>query len=410
MQIYTQEEMAHFARSGYAKKYVDRKKGSSDQTATAAQTGVAAFAQFVFRRKDVELDSFVDQIKGGKVDPYDTLAEFLSFPKETRKGELKVNNNTLGRYVKIAKRFLKFNKCPLNNEDFKEQVSLPRKEHSEKKAADKQGVYGPRPMENCALRNRDIDLDKLTVTFRPEFSNMRAARTRPMTRELKQQTKMWLAEKYRQYRATINGRKVNFTPELKPDDLLFAPFHRDGTIQAPRSLYVDLSIQFRNLLENSNMDSWEENRQRREITQYTIRRFVKTLISDLGFGDFSEWWIGHNASTYYRKSEKEKAEMFVKIEPYLTFLDVARLEAHSADVEAQLKAVKDQSDRQIQVLTLSYEQKLQEMEARFLRELEARKEGFESQKVLEKNKERLMVKAPTSGFRSRRWSVRLLDL
>ena len=53
---------------------------------------------------------------------------------------------------------------------------------------------------------------------------------------------------------------------------------------------------------------------------------MKTTISDLGYSDYSEWFIGHAGSTYWRKKDSEKAEIFKKIEPYLTFLNVPQLE------------------------------------------------------------------------------------
>jgi hypothetical protein len=59
------------------------------------------------------------------------------------------------------------------------------------------------------------------------------------------------------------------------------------------------------------------NERRRKITLHSFRHFVKTTISDLGYGDYSEWFIGHSGSTYWRKKESEKAELFKKIEPYL---------------------------------------------------------------------------------------------
>ena len=64
----------------------------------------------------------------------------------------------------------------------------------------------------------------------------------------------------------------------------------------------------------------DNNERRRQITFHSFRRFVKSTISDLGYSDYSEWFIGHSGSTYYRKKESEKVEIFKKIEPYLTFL------------------------------------------------------------------------------------------
>jgi hypothetical protein len=76
---------------------------------------------------------------------------------------------------------------------------------------------------------------------------------------------------------------------------------------------------------------------RRKITLHSFRRFVKTTISDLGYADYSEWFIGHSGSTYWRKKDNEKAEIFKKIEPYLTFLNVPQLERQGADLQTKVE-------------------------------------------------------------------------
>jgi hypothetical protein len=78
------------------------------------------------------------------------------------------------------------------------------------------------------------------------------------------------------------------------------------------------------------------NERRREITLHSFRRFVKTTISDLGYQDFSEYFIGHSGSTYWTKKESEKAEIFQKIEPYLTFLNLHQLERKGADIQSKV--------------------------------------------------------------------------
>lgn len=67
-----------------------------------------------------------------------------------------------------------------------------------------------------------------------------------------------------------------------------------------------------------------------------FKRFVKTTISDLGYADYSEYFIGHSGSTYWRKKDSEKAEIFRKIEPYLTFLNVHQLERQGADIQTKV--------------------------------------------------------------------------
>jgi hypothetical protein len=64
---------------------------------------------------------------------------------------------------------------------------------------------------------------------------------------------------------------------------------------------------------------------------------VKTTISDLGYADFSEWFLGHSGSTYWTKKDSEKAEIFRKVEPYLTFPNIPRLERQGADIQSKVE-------------------------------------------------------------------------
>ncbi|MFL6421593.1 MAG: hypothetical protein ACJ71P_19610 [Nitrososphaeraceae archaeon] len=83
------------------------------------------------------------------------------------------------------------------------------------------------------------------------------------------------------------------------------------------------------------------NDRRREITLHSFRRFAKTTISDLGYSDYSEWFIGHSGSTYWRKKGSAKAELFRKIEPYLTFLNIHQLERQGADIQSKVQELED---------------------------------------------------------------------
>lgn len=50
--------------------------------------------------------------------------------------------------------------------------------------------------------------------------------------------------------------------------------------------------------------------------------------------------LGHGSSgigqTHFKQSQKDSLEIFRRIEPYLTFLDFARLEARGADQQTRL--------------------------------------------------------------------------
>jgi hypothetical protein len=105
-----------------------------------------------------------------------------------------------------------------------------------------------------------------------------------------------------------------------------------------KSLYDVLSNSFADTLDRSGKGDREDGNQRRkQITLHSFRRFVKTTISDLEYADFSEWFIGHSGSTYWTKKDSEKTEIFRKIEPYLTFLDVHQLERQGADIQSKVE-------------------------------------------------------------------------
>jgi hypothetical protein len=146
------------------------------------------------------------------------------------------------------------------------------------------------------------------------------------------------------YQDKRNGKLVTEyrTPEKKDFVLVFA-VSQDKKRPNPGYLYDDLGISFGKTLDRMNKGDREEgsNGRRRQITLHSFRRFVKTTISDLGYSDFSEYFIGHNGSTYWRKKESEKAELFKKIEPYLTFLNIRQLERQGADIQSKVQELED---------------------------------------------------------------------
>jgi hypothetical protein len=96
--------------------------------------------------------------------------------------------------------------------------------------------------------------------------------------------------------------------------------YQDSNIPNPDFLYDDIGRSFANTLDRSGKGEREDgNHRRRQITLHSFRRFVKTTISDLGYADFSEWFIAHSGSTYWTKKDSEKAEIFRKIEPVQTY-------------------------------------------------------------------------------------------
>jgi len=378
LKLCTPAEIEHCETSKTIVKYIEAKTIQDKNTAITYKTTMQSFAQFVYRRYNkTPVDDFLKQIKAGKYDPYDILTEYSGFLRDGRPNtESKLTANVIRARVKTVRKFFRFNKILVTVEDLNELVPLPRKERPSKKGIDKTDVAGylnackniqlktalhvmasngPRPIELCAVRECDVNLDSdsATITYRAEYSKMRVARTRPLTREAATQLRLWDKFKYRTRWTTVkeeeNGESIRkfAAPKRNPHNLLLSMPHLNEEKAAPDGLYDYLSAAFAELIDVleggiGNDDDGSNSRkvgERRKVSLKTFRDFVKSTISDLGYSDFSEWMIGHAGSTYYQKSEKERMDLFRKLEPYLTYLDVASLEAKGADVESKTQQV-----------------------------------------------------------------------
>jgi integrase len=209
---------------------------------------------------------------------------------------------------------------------------------------------GCRAREACSIRLMDLELDKHRVKIRGEFTKTKQDRYVFLTVELAEQLRSWLDYKYRTRRRYLHNSHKNyyFTPEKKDTNLVFASsFDGDSSNAKDEDvdhLYVTLLLMFQKTIDQLKIGYEDTSRRRRKITLHSFRRFVKSTISDMGYSDYSEWFIGHAGSTYYRKSDKEKYQLFKdKIEPYLTFLDQHGLEIRTADLQSRLEAMEKEN-------------------------------------------------------------------
>ena len=86
---------------------------------------------------------------------------------------------------------------------------------------------------------------------------------------------------------------------------------------------------------------------RRKITIHSLRRFVKTVISEQAGQDYSEYFLGHSKSPYWTMKEAKRREIYkTSIMKYLTFLDYQTLETTGKNIEAKL----NEKDLEIQYL------------------------------------------------------------
>jgi integrase len=210
-------------------------------------------------------------------------------------------------------------------------------------------VTGMRAGESLFIRVKDIDFDDkpAKIYVKGENTKTKTDRTIFLTEEVTNHLRTWLKYKHRTRRIcypnkdteNINKKIITEyrTPTLNINDLVFAVYQSDH-VPDPNSLYTDMRKSFTKTLDRMGKGEREDgNERRRKITLHSFRRFVKSTISDLGYSDYSEWFIGHSGSTYYRKKESEKVEIFRKIEPYLTFLNLYELERQGADIQTKIE-------------------------------------------------------------------------
>ena len=153
-----------------------------------------------------------------------------------------------------------------------------------------------------SVRIKDLNLGSkpATVFVRGEYTKTKADRVVSLTEEVTQQLKSWVSYKYRKRRVCHDQDGKTVTeyriPSKEGTDLLFAVYQTKRKPN-PDGLYDDIAKSFAKTLDRMGKGDREDgNEQRRQITLHSFRRLVKTTISDLGYADYSEYFIGHSGS------------------------------------------------------------------------------------------------------------------
>jgi len=347
-------------------KYIENVYVMNKSTASQYQKRLKIFVYFVEQEYKSKVDTLLEDLRKNKIDVYDVLARYASFL--AFRGSL--SSLSIKNWMDTAKNFLEFFDIDISPKKFKMKVRLPKAVRKSKYALTKESIVeilnacsdirlktyvlllaatGMRPTEALSIRMCDLNLDSNsqdTVFVRGEYTKTRTDRNVFLTKEVTKQLQTWIEFKYRTRRIshyhedTGNSISEYRTPLKNDKDLVFSASSTTATISIHlKSLYSVLGRAFVKTLDRMNMGQREDSPgiKHRKITLHSFRRWVKSTISDLGHTDYSEYFIGHAGSTYYRKSDKEKAEIFKKIEPYLTFLDITTLERKGADTQTRIE-------------------------------------------------------------------------
>jgi integrase len=348
------------------RKYIENVYVMNKSTASQYQKRLKIFVNFVNQEYKFKVDTLLEDLRKNKMDVYDVLARYASFL--VYRGTL--SSLSIKNWMDTAKNFLEFFDIDISPKKFKMKVRLPKAVRKSKEALTKELIVeilnacsdirlktyvlllaatGMRPTEALSIRMCDLNLDSNsqdTVFVRGEYTKTRTDRNVFLTKEATKQLKTWIEFKYRtrrisHYHKDTGDSISEYRTPLKNDkDLVFSASFTTAMISVHlKSLYSVLEKAFVKTLDRMNMGQREDSPgiKHRKITLHSFRRWIKSTISDLGHTDYSEYFIGHAGSTYYRKADREKADIFRKIEPYLTFLDLAALERKGADTQTRIE-------------------------------------------------------------------------
>lgn len=377
-------------------KYIESVASVNKYTAYEYWRRLIQFGSFVTEKYDLSLDGLVKQLQLGKnnndnehnngndtigvdIDVYDLLSSYVAF---LQKRDNVPSPSSIKQWISTIRNFLEFWDLEISVKKLKIKVRMPRVIRQSKEALTKENIVniinacseiklktycmflaatGCRASEAISIRVCDLYLNDTPakVFIRGEYTKTRTDRFVFLTKELVDQLHKWIDFKYRSRRVSYIDKKkvksvtVTRSPDRskRTDDLLFVSSiikeHRNILI---KDVYSTLATTFDKTLDRmggvyAELEDGPNNTKyrRRKITFHSFRRFAKSTISDLGFSDYSEYFIGHAGSTYYRKSEKEKAELYRKIEPSLTFLDFLSLERKGADVQSKIEVLEQEN-------------------------------------------------------------------
>jgi integrase len=344
--------------------FLDSIGNNSMRTRNNYETGLVHLQRFLYSRFNGEhnIDSVIKSILQNQLNVYELLDNFVSY-EGSKKNQEKNKPQSVKTHLIGIRSYFAYYDIDIIPSKFKRKVKMPKTLIEKEEPIDatdirkillscnnrRLKVYllvlasgGLRAVEGCAIRLKDVNfkVKPTTIHIRAEYVKTRVGRDIYISDEATQYLKQWLDWKSR-------------VRSLNPDDLIFNTFNVESK---PEILYVKLGAEFTKVLKAAGLDERKEGMRRRKITLHSLRRFVKTVISDEVGGDYSEWFLGHNGSVYYTKKESERREIYLtKCMKYLTFLDYTAIEARGKSIEAKMS----EKDREMQAMKQKYEQDIQ---------------------------------------------------
>ncbi|MGA7370090.1 MAG: site-specific integrase [Nitrososphaeraceae archaeon] len=350
---------------------MDSIRRNSAASEKAYLSGLHKCQQFLLqddKLNNYSIETIVPPLLKQEINLYELLDRFVSFLSS-----LNLLAPSIKLYMGGLRSYLAYHDIDMVPSKFKRKVKMPKIYREDEEALDIQDIRdlllvcnnrrlkayilvlasgGFRAVEALAIRFKDIDFSSspTQIHVRKEYSKTRISRDVYISDEATKFLKDWIDWKYK-------DKDYDWTKELKSDDLVFSAYRVKGRAD-PKIIYFKIIDEFEKLLSVAGMDERKEDGlgRRRKITLHSLRRFVKTVISDQVGQDYSEWFLGHAKSPYYTKKEIDRREIYAtKCMKYLTFLDYTTLEARGKGIEAKLR----EKDRELHDMKEKYESEIE---------------------------------------------------
>src|SRR5215207_4101854 len=159
----------------------------------------------------INLDKLIQKLKSKEYDPYDIINEFCVFLQDNRN----LSSISFREKIITVKTFLEYNDIEITPRKFKLKVRFPKTIFRHKEAIDKEDIIkilngcsdlrlktyvmllaatGLRATESLSIRLKDLDLESnpAKLIIRGEYTKTKVDRYVFLTREVKEQIKIWL--------------------------------------------------------------------------------------------------------------------------------------------------------------------------------------------------------------------------
>lgn len=295
-------------------EFIEGVAGRNKKTAFDYRRRLESFRIFVLKY-NMSLNELILTLttvsRGPKIDVYQLLNEYIKYISK----EKNVSPLTLKLLLSTVKYFLEIFDLEISPIKYKLKVSskTPRVVKAKKEALSRKDIQtilnvchnirlktyvlflastGCRAVEALSIRLCDInwDTDPVTIHIRGEFTKTKKDHTAVLTKEFVQQLKAWTDYKYRtrciNHYDQINKKSnvVRVTPTINEEVLIFS--NSCTKVYTPNGLYMNLIKPFESVPDRlgGKFTQYENStKRRRKITFHSFRRFVRSIVSNLGY-------------------------------------------------------------------------------------------------------------------------------